>query len=182
MTSLTERLRLMLAEAQAETETLEAQRDALRAERDAEIAVIRERFGARIGAIETELTTVKRLERALNPVAPTPAREPEPQAPPQRARIRTVEMVSGVSDRVLRETLAAIAGGADIVPLISEQVDFSRGSVENAIPHLRTRGLIRLTGERKSSPGSPTKARTYAATPEGEAFLEAALSTNGASA
>jgi hypothetical protein len=179
MGTLVDRLAAFLEESAEEVAALESRREELESERAERIVAIREEYAERIKAVDEELATVRKLKHALE--------GPKPKAPkvePQR-RLRTpdrAEEIPGVSDRVKLATLKAIADGADVSLLIADAVGFSRGSVDNALPHLRREGFIRLTGERRISPEHHSKARTYAVTPEGEAYLQANLSTNGTNA
>jgi hypothetical protein len=180
MPTIRERLQAVLDECAGELEALEDRRSKLEEERAEAIVRIREEFAEKIAAVDADLEAARRMQKALEGPKPrTPKEEKpkqrQPRTPDNPGRERP-------SQRVLGAVLAAIAGGADIVGLMTDSVDYSRGSVENALPWLRGDGLIRLTGERKIDPDNPkvhNTARTYAITPEGEEYLRANLSTNG---
>lgn len=173
MPTLRDRLAAMLDESAGEVTALESKRQALRSERDAEIAAIRERYAGRIADIETELETVQRVRRALE--------GPKPKAPKEPPKPKRAIAFRPGNDKLLA-VLRAIESGADQVPSIDDAVSFSRGTVENSLIALRDDGWIRLSGERRVQ-GANVKARTYALTPDGrEAITELAGRLNGATA
>lgn len=179
MGTLTERLAAFLEESTGEVAELERRREELESERADRIVAIREEYAEKIKAVDAELDMVRRLHKALEgprPREPKPAKSAAPTQPGAHRFRPTPEKLNAV--------LRAIADGADIQPLMMEHdaVDFSKGTVDNALIHLREDGLVRLTGERRAYPDREdvhTKARTFALTPEGEAFVSANLSTNG---
>jgi hypothetical protein len=175
MGTLVDRLAAFLEESADEVAALESRREELESERAERIVALREEYAEKIKAVDEELATVRKLKHALEgpkPRAkPTEPKRPAPGSGPSRFR---------PTEGKMRELLEVIRDGADIVGLMEDRVSFSRGTVENGISHLREDGLIRLTGERKASPDPNvhTRARTYAITPEGEAWLSANVNGN----
>jgi DNA-binding transcriptional ArsR family regulator len=181
MSSLTERLRAMLAEAGSERQTLETQRTELAAERDAKINAIRTEYAARIEAIDADLTVAKRIERALEPPeARQPKPEPEAEARPAGRPPRVIKWRP--NEETTRAVLAAVADGRTIVSEISAVIDgVSRATVDNAVNALRADGLLRLAGTAKAE-GSSVPGRAYRVTPAGTEYLNANRTENGAHA
>lgn len=175
MSRLRERLSALLEESAEEIEALKGKRATLQAERDAEIAAIRERYTAQFTELNEELAAAERIRKALEGPKPKEAK-PAPQRQPRHApKFRP-------GDDKLLAVLRAVANGLDTVADIDGGVDFSRGSVENAVLALREDGSIRLSGERRVK-GTNAKARTYALTPAGEeAIRELVGRMNGATA
>jgi hypothetical protein len=173
MGTLVDRLAAFLEESADEVAALESRREELESERAERIVALREEYAEKIKAVDEELATVRKLKNALE--GPKPRAKP---AEPKRAAPGQGSHRFRPTDEKLRAVLAVMRDGADTVPLIQDRVDFSRGTVENAIPHLREDGLIRLSGERRASEGSFTKVRTYSITPEGEAWLSANVNGN----
>jgi hypothetical protein len=173
MGTLVDRLSAFLEESADEVAALESRREELESERAERIVAIREEYAERIKAVDEELAAVRKLKHALEGPKPRakPA-EPKRAAPGQGAhRFRP-------TDGKLRQILRTMQEGADTIPDMTERVDFSKGTVENGISHLRADGLIRLSGERRASENSYTKVRTYSITPEGEAWLSANVNGN----
>lgn len=174
MTSLTERLRAMLAETESERSSLESRRAELAAERDSRIDAIRTEYAEKLTALDADLAMVKRIERALEPPESRQAR----QAPPQRTRPVTEVPKWRPTNVNLRAVLAAIETGHETVSTITEVVDVSRGTVDNAIGTLRSDGMIRLAGTIAANEHG-AKARAYKLTPAGIEFLNANRGTVG---
>lgn len=164
MPSLTERLRAMLAEAGGEREQLEAQRSELMAERDSRIDAIRTEYAAKLAAIDADLATAKRIERALEP----PERKAkEPAATPGRKR-KPVKWRPRPEN--VRAILNAVESGRETISEIEAAVDLTRSGVDNAMASLREDNLIRLAGS-KTVEGTNAKARIYRLTPAGTEYL-----------
>lgn len=180
MSSLSERLRAMLDEAGEEVASLDSRRHELAAERDAKIAAIRTEYAEKLDAIDAELSTVRRLERALE--TPEERRKYAHRKVPEETAVQTATSRRfRPRDEILRSILAAIETGHETVAEMAEVIEFSRGSIEAGIPHLRDDGFVRLAGTRKAD-GSNVPARTYKITPAGVEFLNANRTPNGAHA
>jgi DNA-binding transcriptional ArsR family regulator len=185
MSSLTERLRAMLAEAGSERQTLESQRTELAAERDAKINAIRTEYASRIEAIDADLAVAKRVERALEPpeerakYAHRPAASeatPKPAGRPERV------LKWRPNAETTRAVLAAVADDRTLVSEISEVVEgVSRATIDNAVNALRADGLLRLAGTAKRE-GSSVAGRSYRLTAAGTDYLNANRTENGAHA
>jgi DNA-binding transcriptional ArsR family regulator len=183
MSSLTERLRAMLAEAGSERQTLETRRTELAAERDAKINAIRAEYAAQIEAIDADLTVAKRIERALEPPeARQPKAEPDAEPTPKPAGRPPRVIKWRPNEETTRAVLAAVADGRTIVSEISAVIDgVSRATVDNAVNALRADGLLRLAGTAKAE-GSSVPGRAYRVTPAGTEYLNANRTENGAHA
>jgi DNA-binding transcriptional ArsR family regulator len=164
MSGLTERLRAMLAETTDERSGLETRRSELAAERDAKLDEVRREYGERLAAIDSDLATVKRIERALDPPERTKRDDGENGAKPPAKVPRALSWRP--KDVAMREVLLAIDGGAETVTDITAAVSVSRGTVESAVAWLREDGLVRLAGTVKAG-NSHNDARRYRLTPQG---------------
>lgn len=180
--SLKERLAAFAEEAREEREALEARRRELAADRDADIEAIRTRhlqaahaemeearrdWKARIAEVGEELQAARRIDRALNPPEPKPKK---PKSYPSRSPLREGRKWRP-RDETLLSALQAMRDGADTISLITAASPLSRASIDHAVATMRDDGLVRLTGERPTSPNAKTPTRTYAITPAGLDFL-----------
>lgn len=164
---LKDRFTQWLEEAQAECDRVTETREKLLAERDARIAALRREYADRLSALDEELSTVRRMERALNPSAPA---APKPKA-------KTEGRGPQVSAELQLAVLRAVHGGAGTArDIVDSGIQCSKVTVHAALKNLRNDGLVRLAGQvprQGTAPGtSGVGSKLYKITPDGEAYLE----------
>jgi hypothetical protein len=149
-TSVIDQARVLLAAARAEAGELDAERQALIADREREIAEVRERFGERLRALDERRKLAGRLEYALDPNAsrggPKRKRTPKPGTDERKPRAWTP--AQDKLDGIIR---AIAAGEANTVTSIAEVLDVSHTTVKYGLDAMRETGLIRLAGQNDNS-------------------------------
>jgi hypothetical protein len=182
--SLSDRVRELALDAEVERETLERRKAETIAQREAEVAEVRERYRVTLDAIEAELTLAARLRKALDPegakreaatkrartaAAKQAAERVGPGAPSQKWRPRPevfLALFQAMSDGE-RETVAQIVE--------APEVNVSGSTIKLAIDYAREAGHIRLAGT-----AGRGGAKRYRLTPQGREHLaDLSASMNG---
>jgi hypothetical protein len=183
--SLSDRVRELALDAEVEREALERRKAEAIAQREAEVAEVRERYRVTLDGIEAELTLASRLRKALDPEGA------KREAADKRARAavarQAAERASGPGspsqkwrprpDVFLSVYRAMSDGERETVGQICEapEVTVSGSTVKLAIDYAREAGHVRLAGTVGRG-----GAKRYRLTPQGREHLaDLSASTNG---
>lgn len=156
--SLTDRISSLLADAEAEQDRLQEQRQALLDSRDQEITAVREKYRPLVAEVDDQLALAAKLRKVLE--APQPR---ERTATKSKPKTKDWTPSQAKRDDLIKSLVEADRPIA--IPELSDLAKMSKATASPAMQILRDAGLARLANQDGAT-------KYYTATPQGKAYVE----------